>query len=211
MQWLLGGRRAVRVVLASLLLTASAVACNSNSGADRGGAAGNTVATDPPTTATTKPYAVPAVIDVAYVSRVIAGLDAAMGDVTRLVLSTKTIPPEAYDRLRAIYGDDNGLQLAIDTFQSDMRRGFVGYQPNPGNKVTTITQLVSASPACVFARVTRDYSAVGINARTADTQWIAIKPLDRTRDPNRSNPTSWAFAYEGYPPDRAQPPDPCAG
>lgn len=197
------------MLVAGLLLAASAAACDSSSGADRG-AAGNTVATEPAPTTTTSPYAPPAVIDAPYVNRVLAGLDAAMGEVTRLVLRTRTIPPEAYDRLRSIYGDDRGLQLAIDTFQSDIRRNFAGYQPSPSAKITTVTQLLSARPTCVFARVSRDYSPVGTNALTADTQWIAIKPLDPVRDPKRFNTTSWAFAYEGYPADRTQPPDPCA-
>lgn len=195
-------------MLASLLLAASAAACDSSSGAARSSAS-NTVATEPAPTMTTSPYAVPAVIDEAYVNRVLAGLDAAMGEVTRLILRTQTIPPEAYDRLRSLYGDDDGLQLAIDTFQTDIRRQFSGYLPNPGNKTTTVNQVIQATRTCIFARVTRDYSLVGVNARTADTQWIALKPLDLSRDPNRFNTTSWAFAYEGYPPDRSQPPDPC--
>ncbi len=198
------------MALTGLLLAASAAACDSSSGGARSSAS-NTVATEPAPTTTTSPYAVPAVIDAAYVNRVLAGLDAAMGEVTRLILRTQTIPPEAYARLRSIYGDDEGLQLAIDTFQSDIRRNFASYKPNPGTKLTTVNQLLTSRPTCIFVRVTRDYSPVGLNALTADTQWIAIKPLDQSRDPDRFNPTSWAFAYEGYPPDRTQPPDPCGG
>ena len=44
-------------------------------------------ATLPQATTTTDPYAVPAVIDEAYVNRVLAGLDQAVGEVTRLVVS----------------------------------------------------------------------------------------------------------------------------
>lgn len=149
-------------------------------------------------------------IDTAYVNRVLAGLDAAMGDVTRLVLRTKAIPREAYDRMRAIYSKDDGLQLVIDSFQSDMRRDFFGYKADPGNKVTTVAQLLSVRNTCVFARVTRDYSAVGTNPRTAEVQWIAVKPSDPTRDPNKYNVTSWSYLYEGFPADHTQPPDPCS-
>lgn len=202
-------RTAIRAVLATAILAASA-ACSPNS-ADRDSAGATaTVATEPPQTTTTNPYAVPAVIDVAYVNRMLAGLDAVMGDAVRLVVRTRTIPREVYDRLRSIYGSDDGLQLAIDTFQGDMKRNFSGYNLDPGNKLTSVTQLLTARTSCIFARVTRDYSAVGTNPRTADMQWIAIKPLDVIRDPNRYNITSWAYIYEGYPPDRTQPPDPCA-
>ncbi len=204
-------RMAIRAVLAVVALTVSA-AC-SGGAADKGSAgagAGVTVATEPPRTTTTNPYAVPAVIDVAYVNRVLAGLDAAMGDTVRLVVHTRTIPREAYDRLRAIYNDDQRLQLAIDSFQSDMRRGFTGYQPEPGNKVSVVTQLITVAPTCLFARVDRDYHAVSVGSTSSDTQWIALRPLNKVRDPQGYNGTNWALAYEGYTETRSQPPDPCA-
>jgi hypothetical protein len=203
-------RAAFRAVLAVALLTALPACKQSSADRSTAGATG-TVATEPAPTTTTNPYAVPAVIDVAYVNRVLAGLDAVMGDTVRLVVRTRTIPREAYDRLRAIYGNDDALQLAIDLFQDDMRRNFAGYKSEPGNKVSTVAQLISARANCVFARVTRDYSAVGTNPRTADVQWVAIRPLDAQRDPDNYNQTSWALTYDGFPPDRTQPKDPCGG
>jgi hypothetical protein len=202
---------ALPAVLAALALTASA-ACSSGGGSKGSAGAGATVtvATEVPRTTTTNPYAVPAVIDVAYVNRVLAGLDAAVGDVVRIVVRTHTIPREAYDRLRSLYGTDDDLQLTIDSFQDDMRRNFSGYRLDPGNKVTTVVQLISIRTTCVFARVTRDYSAVGTNPKTADIQWVALKPLDKLRDPNNYNSTLWAYIYEGFPPDHRQPPDPCS-
>jgi hypothetical protein len=208
MQYLVTRRTAVQAAVAALLLTALA-ACSSSSGADRDTATAQTVATEPPTTTTTNPYAVPAVIDAAYVNRVLAGLDAQMGDVTRLVLRTRTIPREAYDRMRAIYGTDERLQLAIDGFQLDMRRGFAGYREVPGNKVSNVAELLRSSPSCIFARVVRDYSPIGENSKTADVQWIALRRLQNERDPAGYNSTGWAYIYEGFPPDRLQPSDPC--
>jgi hypothetical protein len=76
-------RTAITAALAALALLASA-SCSSGT-ADRGSAGANpTLATDPPRTnptlatvpaptTTTNPYAVPAVIDAAYVNRVLAG------------------------------------------------------------------------------------------------------------------------------------------
>ena len=60
-----------------------------------------TVPTVPP-----DPYAVPAVIDEAYVNRVLAALDQAVGDVVRMVIRTKVLSPEAIERLQAIYVGD---------------------------------------------------------------------------------------------------------
>ncbi len=205
----MGGPPAARAALAALLLAASA-ACNSSSKADRDTAAANTVATEPAPTTTTNPYAIPAVIDEAYVNRVLAGLDAAMGDVTRLVVQTRTITREAFDRMKALYADNDNLQLTIDSFESDMRNNFAGYRSAPGNKVSRVTQLITVRSNCIFAQVTRDYSAVGINSSSSDIQWIALRPVDRARDPQGYNQTNWAFAYEGFTESRNRPRDPCA-
>src|SRR5436305_8891946 len=145
---------ALPAVLASLALTAS-LAC-SPSAADKGRPTSDpTLATELAPTTTTNPYAVPTVIDAAYVNRVLAGLDAINGDVTRLVVKTKTIPREAYDRLRAIYADDKTLQTAIDLFQSYLRANLLASTAGPGNQATTINQLITTKSTCVLARVHR--------------------------------------------------------
>ena len=201
-------RTAIPAVLAALALVASA-AC-SNGGAEKGSAGANpTVATDPPPTTTTNPYAVPAVIDVAYVNRVLAGLDAAMGDVTRLLIRTKTFPPEAYDRLKALYGDNSWLQSKLDAFQHDLERGFVNYRPTPGNKISTVERIITASRDCIFAEVRRDYTAVTATPPPSNPQWVALKPLDRLRDSGAYNTTGWAFVYEGADAGSLQPSNPC--
>ena len=211
-------RTAITAAVAVLALLASA-ACSSG-GADKGSAGANptlatdpprtnpTLATVPPATTTTNPYAVPAVIDAAYVNRVLAGLDAVMGDVLRIVLRSNTIPPEVYDRLKAVYADPVFLQLRIDSYQRDIRERFRGYQLNPGNRVSRVTQLLTTRPTCLFLEVQRDYSAVGVNSRT-DTEWVALTRNDPSRDPGRYNPTPWAMTYDGFPPDHSRPPDPC--
>lgn len=134
-----------------------------------------------------------------------------MGDVLRIVIRTKTIPPEAYERMRAMFDDNDRLQRAIDSYQRDLRTGMVGYKPEPGNKTTVVTRIISAKSTCVFAEVRRDYSAVSLNPlATLDTQWIGLRPLDPARDPHGYNATKWVYVYEGFPPDHSQPPDPCA-
>jgi hypothetical protein len=213
-------RTAIPAVLAALALLASA-ACSGGDGASKGSAGANpAVATEPPRTnptlatvpaptTTTNPYAVPAVIDAAYVNRVLASLDALLGDVLRIVKRTNTIPQEAYDRLKAVYIEPEFLQLRIDSFQRDIREGFRGYRPDPGNKASTVLRILTTRPSCIFVEVRRDYSAVGLNARTS-TEWVALTKHDPSRDPSRYNATPWAMTYDGFPPDRSQPPDPCA-
>jgi len=190
----------IAVVTAAIALTA----CSDGAGPNPA------VGTEPAQTTTTNPYAVPTVIDATYVNKVLAGLDAQMGDVTRLILQTKTIPREAYDKLRAVYGDDQWLQGSIDSFQTDARKNFRTYKQNPGNAVTTVAQLISGTRSCLFARVTRDYSPVALSAGPPETQWVALRPLAPNLDPNHYNGTGWAFIFDGFAPNRVAPSDPCA-
>lgn len=211
---------AIRAAVAAVVFAASA-SCSPSS-ADRGAAGPTaTVRTEPPTatvrtepprstTTTTNPYAVPAVIDAAYVNRVLAGLDAVMGDVTRIVMRTRTIPPDAYDRMKSVFSDDERLQRSIDSFQGTLRNNMAGYRINPGNKTTRVTRIISSRITCIFIEVNRDYSAVSTNPLPGiDIQWIGLRPLEQKRDPSGYNDTKWVYIYEGFPPDHSQPPDPC--
>ncbi len=123
------------------------VACSKSTGDQA--QPGATLGTEPPRTTTTAPYAVPAVIDVAYITRVITGLDALKGDVTRLVINSKTIPREAFDRLKAMYADA-GLNRELDSYARDLADGLQGYRESPGNKRSAVKD-ISVSPACVFS------------------------------------------------------------
>jgi hypothetical protein len=168
-------------------------------------------ATVPQATTTTDPYAVPAVIDEAYVNRVLAGLDQAVGDVTRLVVSSRTIPREAVERLKALYVG-RSLQLSVDLYQDDIFNNFEGYRESPGNQATTLVRLIDVNPGCIFAQVNTDFSAVSLYPDPAlSNAWVALVPLDDSQDPNGYNPTRWAFASEGFRKDLSQPENPCAG
>jgi hypothetical protein len=165
----------------------------------------------PLATTTTDPYAPPPVIDAAYVNRVLAGLDQVVGDVVRMVVRDRSVTPEAEGHLRAVYGD-RWLKITADGLGKDAKESLAEIRPDPGNKVTTVSRLLSASADCIFAQVQRDLSPVVYrpNPEVA-VQWVGLKPLDRTRDPRRLNPTPWMYIYDGFPPDHTQPEDPCAG
>ena len=214
-------RTAITAALAALTLLASA-AC-SNGSADRSSAGANpTLATDPPhvnptlatvpaPTTTTNPYAVPAVIDAAYVNRVLAGLDAVTGGVVRTVYDTRTITPEALERLKAVYASPEFLQLFIDGLQIDLRGGFKNYRPQIGNRSSVVTQVITARQECVFVQVHRDYSAISTDtSAVVNPQWIALRRTDPNTDVKRHNPTLWSVVYDGFNRDRAQPRNPCA-
>jgi hypothetical protein len=200
-------RTAIRATLATLLL-AACVACSPSSAEKAGPAA--TVATEPAPTTTTDPYAIPAVIDAAYVNRVLAGLDAAVGDIVRLIIRTKTIPVEAYNRLRSLYADPDFLQIKIDGYQRDIREEFRSYKANPGNRTSTVSKVITARPTCVFVQISRDYTAVGLAPLPElQVQWVGLRLSHPPADPTY-NPTPWSYVYDGFPSDHSQPPDPCS-
>jgi len=170
-----------------------------------------TVPTAPATTTTTDPYAVPAVIDEAYVNRVLAGLDEAVGEVVRLMVRTKTIPREAVDRLRAVYATDRLLDQILDSLSRDVAFRLATYRPEPGNKKSQVLEVLSAVKSCIFARVSRDYSEVAANPTPGNrVEWVALRPLEASRDPFAYNTPAWAYIYEGFQ-EGGQPPerDPC--
>ena len=196
------------VVLGVALATAAVGLAGCGGGGGDGAADGPTatVPTTPP-----DPYAVPAVIDEAYVNRVLAALDAATGDVVRIVVSTRTLTPEAIERLQALYVGD-ALNSRFNVFQNDIFNGLSGYKTTPGNKRTTVAELITATRSCVFAKVSRDFSAVtdAPDARLS-IQWIALIPRTSPQDPESYNPTAWVFSYDGFPLDGSEPSNPCVG
>lgn len=171
-----------------------------------------TVPTAPATTATTNPYAVPAVIDVAYVNRVLAWFDQAEGDLVRRVIAARTLTPEDIAVLRAINASDGMFQVALDSYQYTLRTGLGGFLPNPGNAKTVVLEMLSANSACIYFKADRDGSAVAKNPNPSlRTLWVALRRLDSP--PSSLNPTGWGYILNGggfgptpRPPDR----DPCA-
>lgn len=72
-----------------------------------------------------------------------------------------------------------------------------------------MTELVTGGTSCIFAKVRREYSAVGNNPGPAvDPQWIALRPLSRGEF-EKYNPTGWAYVYDGYEEDLSRPRNPC--
>jgi hypothetical protein len=196
--------RCVGGLLALTLLGAALAGCDRSS--TEAQPQGATVPTAAPTTTTTDPYAVPAVIDIAYVNRVLAGLDAVMGDVIRLIVSTRIIPREAADRVRAVYATDHLLNLTLDGFSQDVAAGLEDYRREPGNRVTKVSQVIEASPSCIFASVTTDYSAISAHGGSSSSlSWVALVPRNPSRDPFSFNETGWMLRYDGVQGDGSAP------
>lgn len=147
--------------------------------------------------------------EVATVNKVLAGLDGVVGDVERRLVKDRKITPDVTDRLRAVYTGPELLNQ-IDAFRSDVADGLVGFKNPPGNRVTTVTRLITASPICVFAEVARDYSPAteGMASRPAK-MYVVLVTKSAVDDPKQLNPTPWALLYDGVQADGSQPEDIC--
>jgi len=171
-----------------------------------------TVRAEPATTVTTNPYAVPAVIDAAYVNRVLAWFDQVEGDVVRHVIAARALTPGDVAVLRSINASDGLFQVALDAYQYTLRTGLSGFLPNPGNVRTVVVQMLSTKSSCVYVKVERDASAVAKNPNPSlQTEWVALRRLDSP--PSPSNPTGWGYVLNGGAggaTPRAPERDPCA-
>jgi hypothetical protein len=146
---------------------------------------------------------------IADVNHVLAGLDGVMGDLQRILVRDRKITPDVTDRLKAIYTGPELLNQ-IDAFRADVDSGLVGYKANPGNRVTTVSRLITASPICMFVEVQRDYSplTVGLSSKPS-TLYVILVNKDETDDPKHLNPTPWTMIYDGVQDDGSQPQDIC--
>ena len=172
-----------------------------------------TVRTAPSTSSTTASIdvsVIPSVIDEPYLNAVLAALDEVDGEATRLIYAQKKLTPEAVDLLNAIYSDDQTDRQAaiwLDEIVGDPE--LTGIRPDTGQRRTTVERLISASPACVFIEVRRDYSRVAVDGTPGPLEYLALRPLDSSNDPEGRNRTAWMITADGYREDGAEPSDPC--
>lgn len=167
---------------------------------------GSPAPSNTPTTALPERYDVPAVIDAAYVNRVLAALDALDGEVFRLYLRDRAISPRVSERIKALYGTGAGYDLSVRELEDEK-----DYRPaqEPGNRITTVTRLITATPTCIYAQVTRDFRPV-MGTVTGHVAWVGLRPISALADPGQYNPTPWMYVVDGFMPDRSEPPNPCA-
>lgn len=167
-------------------------------------------ATAAPATTNPDPYAIPSVIDEAYLNRVLAALDNANADAVRSSMREGAMTEESLQILRALYSGE-ALSERVNLLQDDAENGFRGYKPNPGSVKTTITKIISSTPKCAFVSVLRDYKAVAANPSLEEgtVQYVGMRELPSEDDPDHRNPTPWIIVYDGFLESGSQPPDPC--
>lgn len=201
-------RRGVTAVLVGVL---AGVGCSDpDDDAARGPSA--TVRNEPATTTTSVVAVdqVPAVIDVAYVQRVIDALDHVMGDAVRALVAAKAPDRAFYERLRAVYLDPEFERVQADfgRLAADELRAL---REDPGDPVTKVDRLISGASSCVFAKVTRTFGpALRDEPAREDTESFLALGLKRAElDPSKRNPTAWAIGFDGSYASGGEPKNPC--
>lgn len=193
-----GVTRMAGLVVASLLV-AGCSSGGSGGGGRAAGGSGTTVA----------PGGQAAVTDDEALDRVLAGLDGVMGDLQRILVKDRRIGPDVTDRLQAIYTGPELLNQ-IDAFKADVSAGLAGYRSPPGNRLSLVSRVITASRDCVFAQVKRDYSPASSGPPTPlATLYVVLVAKNPADDPKAYNPTGWAMLYDGVQSDGSRPEDVC--
>jgi hypothetical protein len=202
--WLRPGtssRRALAAVSAALLVTIG-VGCSSGS-ANPGGTATVRTSVDP--------WAVPAVITVPYVNRVLAELNHIDGDAIRSARAANAITPKFQQLEMATSATPQEFQLVEQVWTKTKTNGWTNISPSPGDVVSTVLRLTDASASCVVAKVRENLQPEGPGGvGIAPQWWVALLP----HPPSAINPTHWAFVFNGYetsPTPGGVPINACAG
>ena len=204
-------RRVVPGVIATLVgITLACTACTS----DEPGSADPTVPTAASSTAAPAPDVskIPETIDGAYLDAVLAALDEVDGQATRLIYAEKRFTPAAAEILNAIYSDeetDRQADARLSGLANDPQLSSI--RPNPGNRRTIVTRIITATPACVWTEVERDHTLNSVTPGPPRHEFIALRPIDRSNDPKGVNPTAWMITSEGFNADGSEPGNQCDG
>jgi hypothetical protein len=187
------------------LLAVVAVGCKRSGGDD---SLPPTV-TSSSTTSTTVSYAVPAVIDAAYVGRVMQALDHVYGDAVRHLAQSRTVDEPFLKYLVATH-NPRIFGLAQDLWVKIQARGFAGLRDAPADPVTRIDKLLRADRDCVLIQGDRDLSPLhATDDPTNHDRYVALTPLAPNRNPDHLNPTPWTINFSGQRSDGSPPEDAC--
>jgi len=157
----------------------------------------STTSTTLPVTTTTLPdtSVVPAHITVAYVNAVFAKLDAVLGNAVRAAERSRKISLTVQRDLASIYAQRLELTEEVG-FAQVLAGGSRNIRRDPGNEVVRVEQLVTASPTCIFARVSVDYSSVIRTPSLVTDVWEGLERKPRSLLSLRKiNPTPWIIFY----------------
>jgi hypothetical protein len=207
-------REAMRRKILALGAAAAFIVAACSSGTHR--ASPTTTPPTPSPTASTHPVApnpdvIPQVITVPYINAVLRVLNHINGDVSRSLLSNKQLTPQARVHLRAIY-DDPLYAHELTIAEQSLRGNLSNVRKQPGDIMTTVRELISASTTCIFVETHSDYSLVLINSgQSAASEYFGLARKEPGIDPGHINPTPWALSFNATYLTPTTIPNQCAG
>ncbi len=154
-----------------------------------------TTTTAATTTTTLSEFAVPAVIDLPYVQRVLEAIYHLDGEATRHAYATKAVDAEVDQRLEAIFGDPV-LTNAKRALRESAAEGFSVFANPPGDAKVRAVEIIQATPTCIIVRANLDYGPQFKEYRPPRPE--AIIQMARA-DILPYNPTGWGVTVAGEP------------
>ena len=147
------------------------------------------------TTTTGSPFAVPAVIDLPYVQRVLETIYHLDGEAARHVYAKKAPDAELNERLEAIFGGP-ALTEAARVYGENAAEGFVFFARPPGDPKVRVVEIIQAMPRCMILRADLDFGPIYKERPARQPQ--AVIQLRRA-DVLPFNPTGWGVVAAGTP------------
>jgi len=156
-----------------------------------------TTAAPAPTTVATSAssFAVPAVIDLAYVQRVLKTIYRLDGDASRRAYAMKAVDLEVVERLEAIFGGPRLTEAKRVLAENAVER-FILFADPPGDAIVRAVEIIQATPTCMVIRADLEYGPLFKEPRPPQPQ--AIIQLRRA-DVLPFNPTGWGVVVAGDP------------
>lgn len=139
---------------------------------------------------------VPRHITVAYVDAVFVKLNHIYGDAVRAAVKAKAVTPAVRTDLHAIYKNPE-YERKVTSFSMNLRIGLNNIRPNPGDQITTVVKLISASPGCIFVKTHTNFR----NVDRREQPSVAAEYEKLTRRTIQSvvrqrNPTPWCISLD---------------
>jgi hypothetical protein len=134
-------------------------------------------------------------MSVAYLDAVFKVLNHINGDAARVLVDEGRLTPAVTSRLRAIYSDPL-YAVEVRIAQQGIAARFDNVRRPPGDRVTVVDRLLTASRTCVFVETHSDLSTVEVtpNDKAVSEYW-ELSPKRTRDDPQGFNPTPWQLTF----------------
>jgi hypothetical protein len=186
-------RRAFPSIAATLVLTLTACSGGTHQAAPPTTAPALST-TAAPTAATPNPDVIPNVITAGYVNAVFAVLNHINGNAARVLVTSRRITSDVRSTLRAIYNDPL-FSIELRVFQQSVSTDFTNVRRPPGDRVTVVLRVLSATHDCILVSTRSNLSAVQVHPTgTAASEYWQLRPKQPGADPDRVNPTPWGLS-----------------